>query len=269
MPANDAINHFLTNCFPAPTLLQGQQRAAVALILRQQPPSSILTTPALDLLLIQRAPHPKDPWSAHIALPGGRRDASDPDDLSVAVRETHEEVGLNLCSNNFSFLARLCDRPIYRAGHASGVLSAFVFLQHAHSSVVIQPREVASAFWIPLNLLHRDSPLVCSQIEPLPSRSSLLISAAHLFGIKRLRMPACDVLPHAQDAVKADIDAPYVFLWGLTLDCIGDVMSALGCRRVDWPRAIPDNAFFATIVILLAELYFRFCFAWTWLKRNR
>ena len=37
----------------------------------------------LELLLIRRAEHPLDPWSGHIALPGGRRDPGDPDRLAT------------------------------------------------------------------------------------------------------------------------------------------------------------------------------------------
>jgi 8-oxo-dGTP pyrophosphatase MutT (NUDIX family) len=60
--------------------------AAVALLLR--PRSTV------ELLLIQRAEHPSDPWSGHMALPGGRRDPGDPDLLHTALREVREETGI-------------------------------------------------------------------------------------------------------------------------------------------------------------------------------
>jgi hypothetical protein len=49
-----------------------------------------------EMLFIKRAANERDPWSGHIAFPGGRRDASDESDVAVAVRETWEEVGLDL-----------------------------------------------------------------------------------------------------------------------------------------------------------------------------
>jgi len=64
--------------------------AAVALVLRQRPASPV------ELLLIKRAEHPKDPWSGHMALPGGRMEDEDPHLLATAVRETREETGVEL-----------------------------------------------------------------------------------------------------------------------------------------------------------------------------
>src|SRR5215813_3812365 len=63
--------------------------AAVALVLAG-------TGTDLSLCFIRRAEHPLDPWSGHMALPGGRADPSDPSLRAVAERETFEEVGLVL-----------------------------------------------------------------------------------------------------------------------------------------------------------------------------
>ena len=63
--------------------------AAVAAVLRD-------TSSGVEVLLIRRAEHPGDPWSGHMALPGGRQDPDDPDLLHTAMRETSEELGLVL-----------------------------------------------------------------------------------------------------------------------------------------------------------------------------
>lgn len=68
--------------------------AAVALVLRQRPASPV------ELLLIKRAQHPRDPWSGHMALPGGRMEPQDPHLLATAVRETREETGVVLPSHD-------------------------------------------------------------------------------------------------------------------------------------------------------------------------
>src|SRR6185295_12084220 len=67
----------------------GIPEAAVALV---------LAGPGEDLSVcaIRRAEHPLDPWSGHMALPGGRKDATDPHPRAAAERETWEEVGLAL-----------------------------------------------------------------------------------------------------------------------------------------------------------------------------
>ncbi|HEY8061756.1 MAG TPA: CoA pyrophosphatase [Gemmatimonadales bacterium] len=62
-------------------------RAAVALVLATGPDR---------LLLIRRAERMGDPWSGHLALPGGRYHADDADLLATAIRETNEETSVHL-----------------------------------------------------------------------------------------------------------------------------------------------------------------------------
>ena len=51
------------------------------------------------LLFIRRAINPRDPWSGNVAFPGGKQDPDDgDDDERTAMRETQEEVGLDLHS---------------------------------------------------------------------------------------------------------------------------------------------------------------------------
>ena len=67
----------------------GLRRAAVALIF----------TPGergLELCMIRRSEHPEDPWSGHMAFPGGRREPEDVSSLATAIRETDEEIGVVL-----------------------------------------------------------------------------------------------------------------------------------------------------------------------------
>lgn len=67
------------------------RRAAVAIILR----SRLKDT---EMLFIKRATKEADPWSGHMAFPGGH---VEPDDLTLqatAIRETFEEIGLDLNS---------------------------------------------------------------------------------------------------------------------------------------------------------------------------
>ena len=68
----------------------GQIRAAaVAAVVRQAPGGA-------EVLLIRRAEDERDPWSGHMALPGGHHDPDDADLVATALRETREEVGLEL-----------------------------------------------------------------------------------------------------------------------------------------------------------------------------
>jgi 8-oxo-dGTP pyrophosphatase MutT (NUDIX family) len=70
------------------------RQAAVAIILREHDGGS-------DILFIQRSEKPGDPWSGHMAFPGGHLDPLDDDLQAAAVRETWEEVGLDLSDADY------------------------------------------------------------------------------------------------------------------------------------------------------------------------
>lgn len=73
------------------------RQAAVAVILRECPADSDRSANGkTDILFIKRAEKAGDPWSGHMAFPGGHREDDDPDLKSAAMRETLEEIGLDL-----------------------------------------------------------------------------------------------------------------------------------------------------------------------------
>jgi 8-oxo-dGTP pyrophosphatase MutT (NUDIX family) len=76
------------------------QPASVAMILLQD-------SSELEVLFIERAPHPNDPWSGNLAFPGGRVDPDDADSRATAERECREEIGLDL--SRVEWLGRLDD----------------------------------------------------------------------------------------------------------------------------------------------------------------
>lgn len=67
------------------------KEAAVALVLRHN-----ASADDLDLLLIRRAQRAGDPWSGQIGLPGGRFEPNDSSLEDTAMRETMEELGLDV-----------------------------------------------------------------------------------------------------------------------------------------------------------------------------
>ncbi|HUG40539.1 MAG TPA: CoA pyrophosphatase [Longimicrobiales bacterium] len=114
--------------------------AAVLLALRPTDP--------LELLVIQRAEKVGDPWSGHMALPGGRRQADDPDLLATALRETREETGLLVPRQ--AVLGELAEvRPGARRRFFITV-SPWVAVVDAAAPVTPAPAEVEAALWIPL-----------------------------------------------------------------------------------------------------------------------
>lgn len=118
-------------------------RAAVAAILRERDPQV-----GAELFFIRRAEHPGDPWSGHIAFPGGRREPDDARLLDTAIRETREEVGLDLA--RAELLARLPDLPAMgRARRTNLVVAPFVFAL-GEEQPVVPNAEVAETLWVPL-----------------------------------------------------------------------------------------------------------------------
>ena len=90
-------------------------RAAVAVICCEQ-------AGALHLLFITRAQRAGDPWSGHLAFPGGRLDPDDADPRAAAERETREEIGLDLGPEEY--LGRLDDLATVTT---SMLVAAFVY----------------------------------------------------------------------------------------------------------------------------------------------
>lgn len=115
--------------------------AAVAVILAPDPDS---------VLLIRRAERTGDPWSGHMALPGGRQDPSEPDLVTTAIRETQEEVGLVLRSEQ---LAGSLDDVVPRTPVLPPIaVRPFVFVLDRPLDPAPNP-EVAAAQWVPLDRL--------------------------------------------------------------------------------------------------------------------
>lgn len=125
-------------------------RAAVATVLRQRDQP--------EVLLIRRAEHPDDPWSGHMAFPGGRHDLGDPDLLHTAMRETEEEVGLDLRRAG-RLIGVLDEIPAIARGRRMGMaITPFVF-ELGEPGVALHPNyEVQEALWVPIGpLLHGEA----------------------------------------------------------------------------------------------------------------
>ena len=125
---------------PAPeTPLAGPRTAAIALILLD-------LENAAEFLLIERATREGDPWSGHMALPGGHREATDADLATTAERETLEEVGLDLQARG-QRLGHLSDYEPIRGGAVS--VRPFVYLLPARPTLSLSA-EVQRALWVPM-----------------------------------------------------------------------------------------------------------------------
>ncbi|KAJ2715202.1 hypothetical protein H4R19_001332 [Coemansia spiralis] len=137
--------------------VQGDRAALVQAV------EALLANPGMDgaqaqILFIQRAMYPGDPWSGHIGFPGGKKEPQDASDRATAERETREELGLDLGGDAFVHLGALDDAQAYFL--CRGVVMAaspHVYLQVCHSTPEIAlSAEVASAHWVGLaQILHQ------------------------------------------------------------------------------------------------------------------
>lgn len=121
------------------------KQAAVAAIFRHQP-----TLPSqTELLFIKRATNPNDPWSGHMAFPGGRVDPIDNNPFDAAVRETHEEIGLDL-HTHATHIGRLSQLIAKRKGRPLPlVIEPHLFTLEAPPTFTLN-HEVSEVIWIPM-----------------------------------------------------------------------------------------------------------------------
>jgi 8-oxo-dGTP pyrophosphatase MutT (NUDIX family) len=115
--------------------------AAVALVLHP-------VGDGLEALFIKRATREGDPWSGQIALPGGRREVDEPDLLVTAIRETYEEIGVDLATDGV-LLGELDELRPRSPLLPPVVVRPFVFAVAERPTFVLS-EEVAEVFWTPL-----------------------------------------------------------------------------------------------------------------------
>jgi 8-oxo-dGTP pyrophosphatase MutT (NUDIX family) len=109
-----------------------------------------------QVLLIRRSEREGDPWSGHMAFPGGKRETNDTSLLDTAVRETQEEVGLDL-ARHARLVTRLPSVPALTRSKRGGMLvTPFIFaLDDPEHPPFLMSSEVAEAFWVPIGPMAR------------------------------------------------------------------------------------------------------------------
>jgi len=196
MPTLSEIEQALRFYRPQPVPAGNRTPAGVAMLLRGG-------SAGPEMLLVERACHPGDPWSGDLGFPGGKLAAGEVDLRQAALRETREELDLDLTRAHY--FGRLADLP---GAHLPVLVRCFVF--QVPRDIELRPNyELQAAYWVPLATLYdparqvmapvrfRQSDLLRPAIRlPLPGRNIL-------WGITyRLVMALADQVPGLAAAAK-------------------------------------------------------------------
>lgn len=122
------------------------KRAAVALILRE-------VKGGLSIIFIKRSEYENDPWSGHMAFPGGREEEQDDTLYDTVIRETFEETGIDLRGGRI--IGRLDDvRPVIRTASRNLIITPFVAIAPQNFEICAND-EVEEVVQIPISLLRQ------------------------------------------------------------------------------------------------------------------
>ncbi|MFT5355656.1 MAG: 8-oxo-dGTP pyrophosphatase MutT (NUDIX family) [Polyangiales bacterium] len=162
--------------------------AAVAVVFVEAP---------LRVLFIRRAESERDPWSGQMAFPGGRHEESDGDLLVTAIRETHEELGLDLsdarCLGGMEYVEAVAN------GRRLGLRIRPFFFVLPEIPELTPNYEVAEALW--------------GELAPM-WRHEVDTEQEWTTGDQRIRFPGFDVNGHT--------------VWGLTYLMLRRLFQAIG-----------------------------------------
>mgnify|MGYP001211744311 FL=1 len=124
-------------------------RAAVAIMVREG-------SDATEMLMIRRATREGDPWSGHMGFPGGRRDPEGAPNFACALRETREEIGVDL-SQWGTPLGELSDvNTGWRKDRPEMLVTPFIF-QVGELPALTPNYEVDDVVWVPLHFLMNEA----------------------------------------------------------------------------------------------------------------
>ena len=113
----------------------------------------------MNLLMIERQSY-DGVHSGQIGFPGGKVEEADTDLEHTARRETEEEVGILM--KNLHFIRPLTDVYIPPSGF---LVSPYIFWMDHDPVIIPEPREVQSAFFLPVQKLMRPEVFVEGEID--------------------------------------------------------------------------------------------------------
>jgi len=127
--------------------------------------------------MIKRAEFEGDPWSGHVAFPGGRQEPDDQSLERTAIRETWEETAIDIARDG-AILGAL-DEVSPRTPTVRRVVVRPYVAAVVHDVAIVESPEVAAAFWVPLSALRETAAWMTAEVQ---SHGQLLTVPAFAHG---------------------------------------------------------------------------------------
>jgi len=108
-----------------------------------------------SLLFIKRPESDRDPFSGHMAFPGGRMESADNSKLETAIRETYEEVGIDINSSG-RILGSLDDVNPNNPRARNYIVTPYLSVLNEEVTIKPDSNEVERTLWVPMHHLVDD-----------------------------------------------------------------------------------------------------------------
>lgn len=108
-----------------------------------------------SLLFIKRPESERDPFSGHMAFPGGRMESADNSKLETAIRETYEEVGIDINSSG-RILGSLDDVNPNNPRARNYIVTPYLSVLNEEVTIKPDSNEVERTLWVPMHHLVDD-----------------------------------------------------------------------------------------------------------------
>jgi 8-oxo-dGTP pyrophosphatase MutT (NUDIX family) len=142
----DRLERLLSSRIPMKIMHEGDfVHAAVMMILSEGPEG-------LSMLFIKRPESDIDAFSGHMAFPGGKMKEGDEGKLATAIRETLEEIGVDLYKSG-RVIGELDDINPNNPRANNYIVTPYISIIKEEVSIVPNLYEVEAAVWIPVKHL--------------------------------------------------------------------------------------------------------------------
>jgi len=121
-----------------------KELAAVSLVLSRN-------SNDINLLFMRRPLKKDDTFSGQVCFPGGKKEPEDHTLLETAIRETKEEVGIDLNKEKAFYIGKLSNQIPIHPDSKEIAVTPYVFYKEQHGFTRVHTLEVESLCWIPLS----------------------------------------------------------------------------------------------------------------------